>query len=176
MKQLFIGILISFFAVSAFAEEEYNVTQTSFESLVNLYAVFGQADNLIPNLSCVSYPLNFEEDGSVTYRSFTVLQNSKPLAVENAPVLGNVELGWRPATVEGCNLEALESVFEIAPGRYMFVPATYTITKETSKVPRKIEGKCVYSYHETIKVDLGFGLILNSHTHASFKHAPLGCQ
>ncbi len=166
-------VFIHAIAGNAFFEDDFEMTRISFETQVSLFTAFPEP---VPNLTCVIYPLYTGRGSDFIHQDVMVLRNSKPIASDNEEFGRELKFGWQPVTVDGCDIEKLDSVFEVAWSRFGFVPATYSLFRQTSKVPQIVDGKCAYLFSEAIEIDLGFELILRSEPRHGYKYATLGCE
>lgn len=73
-----------------------------------------------------------------------------------------IKIEPRGATVKGCELEVLDQIVNDSFQRFGHADVTVTVTKETSKKPRIVFGKCQKNYNEQVKIDFGQGTILES--------------
>lgn len=172
IRKLLFSVFICAIAGNAFSEDDFDMMRISFETQVSLFTAFPEP---VPNLTCVIYPL-YSGRGDFTHQDVMVLRNSKPIPSDSDEFERELKFGWQPVTVDGCDIEKLDAVFEVAWSRFGFVPATYNILRQTSRVPQIVDGKCAYLFSEAIEIDLGFELILRSEPRYGYKHATLGCE
>lgn len=73
-----------------------------------------------------------------------------------------IKIDPRRASVKGCELEVLDQIVNDSHQRFGHADVTVTVTKETSKLPRMVFGKCQKNYNEQVKIDFGQGTVLES--------------
>ncbi|MFT6067957.1 MAG: hypothetical protein ACJAT2_002552 [Bacteriovoracaceae bacterium] len=73
-----------------------------------------------------------------------------------------IKIDPRRAIVKGCDLDLLDQIVNDSHNRFGHAEVTVTVTKEVSKKPRIVFGKCQKNYNEQVKIDFGQGTVLES--------------
>jgi hypothetical protein len=143
MKKLLLMTIIPVLANSVFAAEK---TVTKIKAPVNvMYA-----------LSCNKRVV----DGSVS----TVLNN--PTILHH----GGRILDYAEVSTPGCEMKKLKAIVEGSQMRYGFVDADAEVTRVRN--PRSEYGLCFDQITESIKLDIGQGIVLQGNAYSETPHLP----
>ncbi len=146
MKSLIVLSLL--FSSAAMAEAHREVV--SIEANTNIY-----------NLSC---KINLgTPNTAVKDRTYTIL--SAQAAGKPLQIIGDtsaIKLTHTLAQVQGCQIEKLDKIVNDGSMYYGFPLTPITVIKETSESRLNGYNECIATFTETLKIDLGRGIVVES--------------
>ncbi len=159
MKNLILLSLTLLTSKAVFANNSVNVEKIKMQSLINVH-----------NLECMV---------QAGIQSNLTLEERLMTRLPKVFVIGDrqnaIEVDHNAAVAKGCDLTLLDEMIQESHTRFGHLSANVTLTKETQVTPRLINGKCVHMIIESLELDFGRGLVLNTPRRSVMKETT-GCN